>query len=639
MSAIFGILRFDGGAANPRDLERMGNTLAHRGPDGRKFAVGGPIGLGHCLMRVNDEDAFEVLPLSDREADLALVADCRIDNREELAAAFDLSVADIREMPDSAFILRAYKKWGEHAAGHLIGDFAFAVWDGRGKKLVLARDHMGQRYVHYYHGKDFFVFATEIKALWAIADVPRTLSDSKIAGALLSDSRNKNGATLFEGIAGLLGGQTIVVRADGTRTARRYWEPRAGPAHIGRDEAYYVATYRKVLAEAVDCRLRRLAGPAALALSGGYDSTAIAGLAGPAMRAQNRKLIAIASVLSAEKGTHAGARRWIEACRRVMPHLDIRYQSRGTATVLTDADEAIMAADDMPSPVSYLEWARYREASRAGVRLMMDGIGGDGTLTPRGRGILGYFLRSGQFARFAREFWCTLRLSGQSPWRIVRSDVAAPLSPRRLRRLWRRIGSGGMPAWASTPIVPRFAAAMLREGAIDEDEILGLFWRERMLRARMIETLRRVTGLSRTHGTNEAAAQGLELSRPHFDKRVVEFGLAVPVELFVKNGRNRYLACRALADVYPPEFLTRARLHDPAEADFEGSIRDSRGALEAEIERLAAMPELARYVDFEKLKAALMASDAPSKHRRQFGAALIALTLMRTIAWFRGGNA
>jgi asparagine synthase (glutamine-hydrolysing) len=63
MSAIFGILRFDGAEVNPRELERMSNTLAHRGPDGRKFVVDGPLGLGHCLMRVNNEDRFEAQPL------------------------------------------------------------------------------------------------------------------------------------------------------------------------------------------------------------------------------------------------------------------------------------------------------------------------------------------------------------------------------------------------------------------------------------------------------------------------------------------------------------------------------------------------------------------------------------------------
>ncbi len=188
MSAIFGILRFDGGEVSARDLERMGNTMAHCGPDGRKFVIDGAVGLGHCLMRVNQEDMFERQPLIDREANLTLVADCRIDNREELAHAFGLSAADSRDMPDSAFILQAYKKWGEGCTEHLLGDFAFALWEGRAKKLVLGRDHMGQRYVLYHRGRDFFAFATEVKALWALPDVPQQVSTDWIGRRLIGRS-------------------------------------------------------------------------------------------------------------------------------------------------------------------------------------------------------------------------------------------------------------------------------------------------------------------------------------------------------------------------------------------------------------------------------------------------------------------
>ena len=95
-----------------------------------------------------------------------LVADLRLDNREELAAVFGMGAAELRVMPDSALLLRAYKRWGEACAEHLLGDFAFAIWDGRAKKLVLGRDHMGQRYVHLPSRQpDFFVFATEVEGV------------------------------------------------------------------------------------------------------------------------------------------------------------------------------------------------------------------------------------------------------------------------------------------------------------------------------------------------------------------------------------------------------------------------------------------------------------------------------------------
>ena len=166
MSAIFGILRFDTNHVSHDDLEWMASALARRGPDGRQFVTAGAVGLGHCLMHVNAEDRFEVQPLYDPETDVTLVADCRIDNRQELAGILGIAHARLSRTPDSAFILHAYKKWGAECATHLLGDFAFAVWDGRARKLLLARDQMGQRYVHYHCNSKFFVFATEIKGLW-----------------------------------------------------------------------------------------------------------------------------------------------------------------------------------------------------------------------------------------------------------------------------------------------------------------------------------------------------------------------------------------------------------------------------------------------------------------------------------------
>lgn len=280
MSAIFGILRFDGQQVAAADLERMGNTIAHRGPNGRRSETAGAVGMGHLLMRVTHEDWHEAQPVHDRAAKLSLVADARIDNREALAATLDFAVGALAGMPDSALILAAYRRWGEDCVDHLIGDFAFALWDGAARKLVLVRDHMGQRTLLYSLRKDFLVFATETRALWAIEGVPRQISESALGHRLLLSGAMPAGMTFHEGIEGLPGGSIVTVGADGKFALRRYWRPHADPRHEGRDEAYYVATYRALLTEAVACRIRRAIKPAALLISGGYDSAAIAGLAG-----------------------------------------------------------------------------------------------------------------------------------------------------------------------------------------------------------------------------------------------------------------------------------------------------------------------------------------------------------------------
>ena len=206
-------------------------------------------------------------------------------------------------------------------------------------KLVLGRDHMGQRAILYYRHEHFLVFASEAKALRVHPEVPNALHEAQIGRMLMHDLAP--GEDAADGIKGVTAGTMMSIGADGTLVQRRYWEPHADPAHEGRDEAYYIEAYRRVLGEAVACRLRRVIRPPGLIFSGGYDSAAIAGLAGPALA--GRKLIAAASVMPADyRGTIRHARRWVEMCARDMPCLNVHYVTREGKSILSGLEEAFL---------------------------------------------------------------------------------------------------------------------------------------------------------------------------------------------------------------------------------------------------------------------------------------------------------
>jgi asparagine synthase (glutamine-hydrolysing) len=651
MSAIFGILRFDGGAVAARDLERMGNVLAHRGPDGRKFATDGPAGLGHCLMRVNQEDSFEAQPLRDRDADLSMVADCRIDNREELAGIFGIGAAELRDTPDGALVLRAFKKWGEACAEHLLGDFAFAVWDGRAKKLVLARDHMGQRNVYYHKGEDFFAFATEIKALWTLAEVPRQLLDQEIARLFFNvQQKGPEGRTFYAGVHSVPGGTIIVTGPSGTITSRQYWEPHADPVHEGRDESYYVEKYRSVLAEAVACRLRRLTGPAALLMSAGFDSAAIAGLAGPVVTAQRRKLISLSWFGSKATETEYGnIRPWLEACRRVMPHLDIREASSEGENPLVGIERRFLINEGPAHSHHNITDHLFAKASKAGARLIMDGFGGDYSLNPRGHGALARHLRHGQFRRFLTELRPHLQQTGRSPWRLLKYDIILMQLPVLAVRWQRRIRRQAR--WGRSALLSLRYGSALRyvQGPYLEElqkqnaaeakpgfESLPIT----AMRARMRDIASAIGRGSTAGGAVPAAAHGLDLTRPFHDKRVLEFGLAIPEDLYVKNGLNRYLARLALTDVYPREFQTRGRRNEGVLSDDLAILNMATPELLAEADRLANNPKLSGYFDFERVQR-LLSLPGPNRRGPTTGikfAAMNAVLTARFIDWFSPSN-
>lgn len=611
MSAILGVLRFDGGPVLARDIERISKALAHRGPHGSDFAINGSLALGHCLMRVNKEDLFEAQPLRDQDADITLVADARLDNREELASALDIGTVQLNAMPESAIMLRAYQKWGESFVEHLLGDFAFALWDGGAKRLVLGRDHVGQRYVHYHHGRHFFAFATEIKALWSYPDVPRFLSEDYIGRLLLRDRSWRDGETPFNGIRGLTGATVMSVGLNGAVRTRRYWQPHADARETGHDEAYYIEAYRRVLGEAVACRIRRAMRPPGLFFSGGYDSAAIGGLAETALVRSGNKLIAAASVMAADyRGTIRHARPWVEMCARDMPHLDVRYITRQDKNFLTGLETAFVRRELPANSYDFVNDELLSTLASAGAQVVMDGHGGDYTLNPRGHAALARFLATLQIRRFFRELRGHFRLSGHSLWTTLKNDIAVPLLPRAVIGLWRRIRRGVSPLWRDQPISDALAQRLIAAQAINLAELRGAADFERDVRGRMAGVLSRVMNGPAPGNACAAAFFGLELTRPFHDKRVVELALAIPDDLYVKNGRNRYLACAALKDIYPREFQNRWRKNDDEIPDFQRMVKSVEPQILADIAEMEKSEMLTRFIDFAKIRRLLASRDA-----------------------------
>ncbi len=641
MSAIFGILRFDGANADRRELERMAGRMAHRGPDGRKLSVDGRIGLGHCLLRVNGEDLFEAQPIHDREADIWLVADCRIDNRDELAQAFGLGAEHCRDQPDSAFVLRAYRMWGEDAAEHLLGDFAFAIWDGRAQKLILSRDHMGQRYVHFHRGRDFFAFATEIPALWTMPDVPRAIDEIELGRALMHERRLRPGRTPFRDVAQLPAASTMVLSADGVQAVKCFWQVEAGREHLNRDEDYYVEAYRRVLGEAVGCRVRRLLRNPGLFLSGGYDSSAIAGLSGAALP-PGRRMIAAASVMpEGYRGPLTQARRWADMCARHMPHLDVRYVTREGLNALSGADESYVAREMPAGSYDFAVGAMLQALAAAGVRLAMDGQGGDQTLNPRGVAGVAWFVANGRWRRAWRELRALRRHTGRPVWLGALRNVLYYLTPPEIKAIWARFHRGFRPIWFEHPINRRYARALLAKGDVEEARLVAT----PKNRLRMRDTQRLILRLMRDDTFRDvallAAHRGMEFTQPFCDRRVVELGLALPEDLYFKNGRNRHLGRRALEEVYPKEFQDRVRSDDDIIPDFVDMMKAMEPQLRAELERLRPSRKLAGYFEFAQMNRLLDRSLSGRHRRARTRAAQIVLPSLlkaRFIDWFLRDN-
>jgi asparagine synthase (glutamine-hydrolysing) len=275
----------------------------------------------------------------------------------------------------------------------------------------------------------------------------------------------------------------------------------------------------------------------------------------------------------------------------------------------------------------------------AGAGLIMDGHGGDYTLHPRGQAALARFLARLQFRRFIGELRSHRRMTGVSYWATLKRDVVWPLLPPAVKRLWTRLRHGQAPPWGDQPIAPAFAERLIAERTVDAANLRIAATPAIDMRTQMLGALRRVMAAPGT--AEEAARHGLELTRPFHDKRVVELALAIPQDLYVKNGRNRYLACAALNDVYPREFQTRGRQNDDEIPDFQRMAKSIEPQLLAEIARMEQSEKLNGYVDFAKIRSLLAARKADEHNsgwEQETQLALLGFTVARYLEWSRRDN-
>ncbi len=271
MCAICGIVNFDQTELVDRSLiERMTETLAHRGPDDDGFFVEGRVGLGFRRLSIIDLSGGRQ-PIFNEDGSAAIIFNGEIYNYRDLAAELAAAGHTFKTRSDTETILHAYEEYGDDCVQHLRGMFAFAIWDRRRRRLLLARDRLGVKPLYYYRNNRFLAFASEIKALVEIPSIPREV-DPEALDLFLSLRYVPGPRTMFKNIFKLQPGNVLVMDETGVRT-RKYWDinyPTQGPP----SSQHVIERFGELLEESV--RLRLIAEvPLGVFLSGGLDSSAI----------------------------------------------------------------------------------------------------------------------------------------------------------------------------------------------------------------------------------------------------------------------------------------------------------------------------------------------------------------------------
>lgn len=382
MSGITGIFNRDGRPVNPNDLNRMVDTIAHRGPDGSGIWHDGSVGFTHRMMWTTPESLHEKLPFYRSDADVAITADARIDNRDELMDALGIQKRTGITITDSELILETYLKWGEKTPEKLLGDFVFVIWDGRKRCLFCARDPMGVKTLYYYLSDKYFVFASEIKGILCINDIPRQINELRIAEFIVREI-NDAVSTFYKDIFAFSAAHWMIITCGAVRK-QLYWSPNPETELRLSSDQEYAEAFRTVFFDAVGCRLRS-AFPVGSTLSGGMDSSSISCVARDILNSRKQSMLhtfsGIFPGLSNEERRNIDERPYMQSVvdmGGIVPHNVIM----DTVSPLVDIDKILFHLDEPHAAGNmYLHWEFFKEARKSGVRILLDGTDGDTTVS------------------------------------------------------------------------------------------------------------------------------------------------------------------------------------------------------------------------------------------------------------------
>lgn len=546
MSGICGIFRLDGGP--PDGVAAMLDQLARRGPDGSHSTYDGAVALGHAALHTTPESLHETLPLTHAPSGCTITADLRLDNRAELIAA--LALPEDRVIGDGELVLHAWLRWGEDCPNHLLGDFAFVIHDPRHGLLFGARDHTGMKQlIHAHRPGRLFAFASEPEAVVRAPGIPCRLNEARIADFLEDYLEGVDcTSTFFEGVHRLPPAHRFTVTRD-RLTISRYWSLTPGPELPRAPARAHVEGFLDTFREAVRARLR-VAGPAGSMLSGGMDSGSVVALAARELAAQGDGPLHIFSCLGPDPA-HCIETRTALATIAAVPGIEAHvadYTRLGP--YLDDLARLTREAAEKFDSHMVLPRLAYLMARRAGVRVVLDGVGGDNALGSGGR--LARLIRAGHWRSAWHEsaglaqYWHGRRAAFLH--RAIRQALT-PDAARRLRRRWQDRHEDDRPDG------PLLAPGFARQ--------IDLAARKRAFRALRTPRLMapaesRAAGFTHTFTTvgrerydRVAAEQGIEPRDPFHDRRVLEHALRLPEALVGGSGWHKLILREMTADLLP----------------------------------------------------------------------------------------
>jgi asparagine synthase (glutamine-hydrolysing) len=614
MNALAGYWSFDGAPDSGPRCARMLKAQQIYGPEAPATASDGAISIGQRQYSLGPGTRRLDRVAAGAGGNALLVADARLDNRGELAEMLGIGAAELHSLSDIALMLRVLERWEDEAVERFQGDFAFAFWDSRRKRLLLARDFLGERPLHYSRGRGFFAFASMPKGLHALPEIPPAPDREAVAGflALIPEDGSE---TYFKGIAKVRAGEIVEVTRDGLK-ARRWWQPSPEPLRLKSAEDYADAL-REHFDRAVAVRLRGTESGVAAHLSGGLDSSAVAATAARLMAPSGGRVSAFTSVpregydaggvknAFADEGPHAAE---VAAMYPNMDHVLVR----NGGSPLADLDRIFFVYERPFLNLCNGVWShRILEAARGrGHRVLLSGARGNMSFSYDGMPLLNQLLSSGRLLRLGAESLALIRNGTRAG--TVAAQAFGPFVPVPLWRAIGRLRGKGRKLTDYAAISPEAVKAFRLAERCAERGLDPSYRPRRDALGARLWALRRVdTG---NYNKGYLAGWGIDVRDPTADRRLLEFCLTVPPDQYLRGGIRRALARTAFADRLPAR-IVHERLKGYQAADWHEGLVAARGELGEELARIEACAEAEATVDHAVMRGLAEALPEGGWHR------------------------
>jgi asparagine synthase (glutamine-hydrolysing) len=565
--------------ADPKILTRMAQTMTHRGPDSDGFFVADHVGLAVRRLSIVDLRTGDQ-PIANDDGTVVVCCNGEIFNHQELREELRAAGHRFHTSSDVEVLVHLYEDLGTGLVHRLNGQFSFAIYDRRRRRLVLARDHVGITPLHYAVAGGTLIFGSEIKALLAHPAAPREVDLTGLDQVLVLPGL-VSPRTMFRGISSLPPGRLLVLE-DGKLTTERYWDldyPLAGDgegdgdgqgdgsAARGLDPADHLATLERALLRSVELRMRADV-PHAYYLSGGLDSSLVAAMA--SKLAQGSPIRTFSVVFPGDRMSEQPYQRLMAAS----------LGAEHTEVAVTPDDLRAQLADavwhcECPLKESYnVASLRLSRAVREhGTKVVLTGEGADELFA----GYVGYKFDKMRAARSARPRPGRPDRAGR-PGRPERPQ-RPPSEEERLRaRLWGnpQLGYGrdlaGLAGIRRALYSPELAARQESFSCLDQPlvDITQMTGRHILHQRSYLDfKLRLADHLLGDHGDRVALANSVETRYPYLDLDVIDCARAIPPDLTLRDFEEKHMMKRVAGTYLPMEIVQREKFAFHAHASPE----------------------------------------------------------------------